>query len=155
MWVGRLDIITVFVLPKLISRCTTILIKSPPGEIDRLIPKCIWKHTGPGISQAILGQKQIGELKPSAFKSCETGVVQTVLPAGGQQEISGTKDRVQIQTLTEMCLTVHSCQGSPVGRRGCFQHMVLEELDLSIRTALSLTPHKQYFEMGHRFKSKN
>lgn len=72
MWVGRLDADT---LPRLISRCTTTLIKIPAGEIDKLIPKLIWKHTGPGISQANLGQKQVGELKPSDFKSCEAVVV--------------------------------------------------------------------------------
>jgi len=60
MWVGRLDIVTMSVLSKLISRCTTVLIRILAGEIDKLIAKLIWKRTGPGISQAVLGQKQVG-----------------------------------------------------------------------------------------------
>ena len=99
--------------------------KIPAGEIDKLIPELLWKRTVPGISQSVLGQRQVGELKPSDFRSCETVGVAAVLPAGGQQ-----RDKWNKRTTGSF----HQNKGS---------------------TALSPTLHKQYFEMDIRFKYKN
>ena len=55
--IGRLHIVKVAVLPKLIYRFSATPIRIPAGffiEIDKLILKTIWKLKGPTIAKTVL-----------------------------------------------------------------------------------------------------
>lgn len=64
--IGRLSIIKVLILPKLICRFSAVLIKIPAGffpEIDKVILKSMWKYEGPRVARTIFkGQKKVGRL---------------------------------------------------------------------------------------------
>ena len=67
-----LNIIKMAIVPKLIYRLNTILIKIPAsffGEIDKVILKFMCIHKGPRIPKIILKRKnKVGELTLSDFK---------------------------------------------------------------------------------------
>lgn len=56
-WIGRLNIVKMTLLPKLIYKFSVIPIKAPGGffaKMDRLILKCIWKVKRLRIAETIL-----------------------------------------------------------------------------------------------------
>lgn len=58
-WTGRLQVVKIPVLPKLICRFNTILINTSRSfiGIDHLLLKCVWKGTGTTIAKTIFKEK--------------------------------------------------------------------------------------------------
>ena len=59
-WTGRIHIIKIAILPKVMYRFNAIPIKVPMTyftDIEQTVQKCIWNHKGPQIAASILGKK--------------------------------------------------------------------------------------------------
>ena len=56
-WIGRINIIKIYILPKPIYRFNVILIKISvmfSTEVEEVFQKCIWNHKSPHIATVIL-----------------------------------------------------------------------------------------------------
>jgi len=79
LWIGRLTIVKMGVLPKLSYRFNTIPLRIPGAcfaEIDKLILKFMWKLKGPRIAETIMKKRnKFGRLPLCNFRTYFQAIV--------------------------------------------------------------------------------
>ena len=114
-WMGRINIIKMFILLRAIYRFNTISIKIPMmyfSELQQIFQTCVWKHKKPPIATATLRKKnKVGGITRPNIKPHHKS---TVIAAARYRHTADTQ--INGTALTPKGGNIHTCSMKSLGK---------------------------------------